>query len=70
MTRLQTDLRSHSKREKDHARMLEAALARPGVREFMKVYGNWQEADRALDIHRSTTRRAEQVTTRNSSSAC
>jgi len=50
--------------------MLEAALARPGVREFMKVYGNWQEADRALDIHRSTTRRAEQVTTRNSSSAC
>lgn len=39
MTRKQTEKRSESKHAQSHAEMLEAALARPGVRELMKVYG-------------------------------
>ena len=34
--------------------MLEAALARPGVREVMEVFGNWQDQDRRLDAFRET----------------
>ena len=45
MTKMQREKRSASKRAQDHAEMLEAALARPGVREMMKVYGGWQEKD-------------------------
>ena len=33
--------------------MLEAALARPGVREVMEVYQNWQKADSGLDAYRA-----------------
>ena len=36
--------------------MLKAALARPGVREFMEVYQGWQKADRGLDAYRSATK--------------
>lgn len=36
--------------------MLEAALARPGVREFMEVYQDWQKADRGLDAYRWATK--------------
>ena len=42
-----------SKRERERAAMLEAALRRPGVREVMEVFGAWQRADRGLDSYRS-----------------
>ena len=48
-----TRRRSDSRREREHAEMLEAALARPGVREVMDVYRGWQEKDRGLDAYRS-----------------
>ena len=49
---------------------LEAALARPGVREVMKVYSGWQEKDRGLDVYRSATKKPERITTTNSSNVC
>ena len=36
-----------------HAAMLEAALARPGVREVVEILGIWQEQDRRLDAARA-----------------
>ena len=70
MTKMQREKRSASKRAQDHAEMLEAALARPGVREMMKVYGGWQEKDQGLDVYRSATKKPERITTTNSSRAC
>ena len=70
MTRKQTEKRSESKRAQSHAEMLEAALARPGVRELMKVYGGWQEKDQGLDVYRSVTKTLERITNTNSSTAC
>ena len=59
--------RSESKRERQHEAMLEAALARPGVREMMKVYGDWQDKNRNLDAYRSATRATWRTMTTNSS---
>ena len=70
MTKQQPEKPSKSKREQEHARMLEAALARPGIREVMQVYGGWLEADRGLDAYRSATTRPERIITTNSSNAC
>ena len=70
MTKMQTEKRSASKRAQDHAEMLEAALARPGVREIMKVYGGWQEREQMLDVYRSATKKLERIWTTDSSRAC
>ena len=40
------------KRTEEHAAMLNEALARPGVREVMEVYGGWRRADKALEAYR------------------
>ena len=45
-----------SDRAKKHAALLKEALDRPGVYEAMKVYQNWQRADRGLDAYRAATR--------------
>ena len=42
-----------SERAEKHAAMLEAALACPGVREAVKIFGIWQEQDRRLDAARA-----------------
>ena len=52
-----------SKREQDHAAMLEEALSRPGVREVMDVYGGWREKDRGLDTYRAATKTPARTTT-------
>ena len=70
MTKMQTEICSASKRAEDHAEMLKTALARPGVREVMRVYGGWQEKDQGLDVYRSATKKPERITTTNSSRAC
>ena len=70
MTKMKPEKRSKSKRAQNHAEMLEAALARPGIREIMKVYGGWQEKDQGLDVYRSATKKPERITTTNSSRAC
>ena len=49
--------------------MLKAALARPGVREFMEVYQDWQKADRGLDAYRSATKEHLITTTTDRTSA-
>ena len=41
--------RSSSRREREHTELLERALARPGIREVMNVYDNWQEKDRGFE---------------------
>jgi len=61
--------KEQSKRAQDHEEMLKAALARPGVREVMQVYGGWKEADRELDAYRAARRRTGSAVTTSSSSA-
>jgi len=61
--------KEQSTRAQDHEEMLKAALARPGVREFMQVYGGWKEADRELDVYRAAMRRAGRIVTTPSSNA-
>lgn len=70
MTKMQTDKRPSSKRAENHAAMLEAALARPGVGEIMKVYGGWREKDQVLETYRSATKKPERITTTDSSRDC
>ncbi len=60
---------SPSRREREHANLLERALARPGVREVMDVYDNWREKDRGLNSYRAATKMPERITTTNSSNA-
>ena len=69
MANQKTKKRSGSRRERKHAEMLEAALARPGIREVMDVYRGWQEKDRGLDAYRSATKAPGRVITTNSSKA-
>ncbi|MDE0479835.1 MAG: hypothetical protein OXI13_09420, partial [Gammaproteobacteria bacterium] len=52
-----------SRREREHAELLERALARPGIPELMKVYDNWQEKDRGLSSYRSATKKSERTAT-------
>ena len=65
----ETRRRAGFRREREHAEMLEAALARPGVREAMDVYRGWQEKDRGLDAYRSATKPPGHVRTTDSSRA-
>ncbi|MDE0456989.1 MAG: hypothetical protein OXI15_06830 [Chromatiales bacterium] len=67
MANQETRRRSGTRREREHAAMLDAALARPGVREVMDVYRGWQEKDRGLDAYRSATKVPGRVTNSNSS---
>lgn len=69
-TKGKTHRRSSSSREQEHAAMLKAALARPGVREVMQVYGGWQKKDRELDAYRAAAKASGRITTTNSSNAC
>ena len=45
-----------SEREKKRAALLKEALDRPGVREAMKVFRDWQRADHGLDAYRIATK--------------
>lgn len=54
-----------SKRAVAQSKMLEEALARPGIREYLEVYARWQEKDRNLEPWRQATRYAAQVVTTN-----
>ena len=65
MSERNTDERAAFKREQEHAAMLQEALARPGVREVMKVYGGWWEKDRRLDAYRTVTKAPVSTTTDN-----
>lgn len=60
-----TDQSSRSEREREHAEMLAAAVSRPGVREAMKVFHDWQRKDHALDAYRAAAVRTERTTTTN-----
>ena len=55
--------KSPSKRAREQDAMLKEALARPGVREVMKVYGDWREIDKELDAYRAATKIAPAITT-------
>lgn len=50
-------------RKQQHATMLREALARPGVREVMEVYRDYQNADKGLDSYRLAARPTEKVST-------
>ena len=57
------EVHRQSKREQEHAAMLEEALRQPGIRELMEVYRDWQRADSGLDAYRSATKEAQKVVT-------
>ena len=61
--------RPDSERERKRIEMLDAALARPGIRDLMTVDDRWQEKDRGLDAYRSATKAAGRVTTSDSTQA-
>ena len=61
--------RSPSRREREHAELLERALARPGIHELMTVYNNWREKDRGRNSYRAATKRSERIITTNSSNS-
>ena len=63
MTKRNVGKREASRREREHDAMLQEALARPGVREVMQVYGGWQEKDRGLEAYRGATRAPASTTT-------
>ena len=48
--------------EQERKVLLQKALARPGVREVMQVYGLWQEQDKGLDPYRAATRKSFKIT--------
>ena len=58
-----------SKRGEQHRAMLKDALARPGVREVMEVYGAWQQIDRRLSTYRAATAARPQITTTDQANA-
>lgn len=64
-----TDQKSKSERAENHDRMLEEALARPGVREMMEVYGNCQESNRHIETYRSAKRQTQRSWTTDSSNS-
>ena len=65
MAKKKTAEHSSSRREQEHAAMLKKALARPGVRQAMKVYHDWRKKDQGLDAYRSATKEPEQILTTN-----
>lgn len=64
-----TDHRPKSQREQQHADMLREALSRPGIREVMQVYENWQKADRAMDPYRLAAKQHETTITTDQANA-
>lgn len=52
-----------STREQAHAKLLQEALERPGIRELMRVYEDWRQVDRGLDSYRAATREPRRITT-------
>lgn len=57
-----TSMNRDSERAREHDRMLEEAMARPGVRDFIQVYESWRMRDRALDPYRAITRKRGRIT--------
>lgn len=69
MTAQPTSRSSKTQRDREHAKLLKAALARPGVREVMRVYGRWQERDQGLNAYRSATDSVWSIPATNSSNS-
>lgn len=54
-----------SQRQQDCESLIREVSARPGIRELMKVYGAWKQADRSLEPHRAISRNQVVTTTTN-----
>jgi len=67
MKHRQTRRDSESDRERKHAEMLEAALARPGVREAMMLSEPWRKASREIEGYRMALWPMEHATSSDSS---
>ena len=52
-------------RAEAHDAMLQEALSRPGVREFMKVYEDWRKVDDAFDHYRQVLKQQARMATSN-----
>ena len=51
--------------EQEREALLQKALARPGIREVMQVYGSWKERDEWLNSYRDATRKSFEITDTN-----
>ena len=63
MTKRNVDKHEASTREQEYAAMFQEALARPGVRDVMKVYDSRREKDRGLDAYCAATKTPTNTTT-------
>lgn len=54
---------SPSTRTRNHAKLLQEALDRPGIRDIMRVYEDWRRVDRGLDSHRAVNRGPQSIKT-------
>ena len=66
MTTQRTAQRSSSRRQREHEELLERALARPGIRDVMRVYDNWREKDRGMNAYREATKQSHWIGTTDS----
>lgn len=55
--------RQSADRESQRATLLAEALRRPGVRDLMVVYHNWEQTDRQLDSYRMATAKSSLINT-------
>ena len=58
-----------SDRQRDLDTLLEEALARPGVKEMMKVYNSWMNVSPVYESYLQATAPHEKVTTTDHSNA-
>ena len=63
------DKNQDSQRQHELDTMLEEALARPGIKEVMEVYQNWQSLERGHDPYRRALRSPGKVTTTDHANA-
>ena len=56
MNTQRTTQRSSPRRQREHEELLERALARPGIRDVMRVYDNWREKDRGMNAYKEATK--------------
>ncbi len=61
--------KTQSNRAAVHAAMLKEALRRPGVREAMEVYRDWQRTDNGLASYRAATKQPSITTTTDHANA-
>ena len=59
----------NDRRSQNHKTMIKEGLRKPGVREVMEVYRNWQHTDSGLNTFRSATKESFTISTTDHANA-